>query len=176
MKTTVLSLSLLVAFAFTAGCSTNEAPAEPLAPTPAGAVTVTPAPATPTDEHAGHNHAPGEGHDGEADAATAPFAGMGAPDAPLTPTPEMDKKIAEAEKGTDKKALAAAYADRGTFRMNDEDAGAKVKYRAALDDYRKALDADPQNEEAKKNKEMIESIYKSMGRPIPGEEESSAKK
>ncbi len=100
---------------------------------------------------------------------------MAAASAPLTPTLELDKKITEAEKGKDKKATAAAYAARGTVRMNDDKAGAKVKYRAALDDYRKALSLDPENAEAKTNKEMIESIYKSMGRPIPGEEDSATK-
>jgi Spy/CpxP family protein refolding chaperone len=98
--------------------------------------------------------------------------GGGDPMAPLTPTPELDQKIADAEKGADKKAVAAAYAARGTFRMNDDNAGQRVKYREALADYRKALAADPANAEAKQNKEMIESIYRSMGRPIPGEEDA----
>lgn len=100
-----------------------------------------------------------------------PMAGGGQapPNAPLTPTAEMDKKIVETEKGGDKKAVAAAYAARGTFRMNDAAAGTKIKYKAALADYRKALAADPTNAEAKDSKAMIESIYKSMGRPVPGE-------
>jgi hypothetical protein len=96
-------------------------------------------------------------------------AGMAPPTAPLTPSPDLDKKIAAAEKAGDKKAIAAAYATRGTFHMNDAKAGARVKYRAALDDYRKALQADPANAEAKANKQMIENIYKQMGRPVPGE-------
>jgi hypothetical protein len=95
--------------------------------------------------------------------------GMAPPTAPLTPTPELDKKIAAAEKGGDKKAVAAAYATRGTVHMNDAKAGARVKYRAALADYRKALQADPGNAEAKTNKQMIESIYKQMGLPVPGD-------
>lgn len=98
-----------------------------------------------------------------------PMMGMGDPTAPLTPTPDLDKKIVDAQKGTDKKVLAVAYAARGTFRMNDDKAGPRVKYRAALDDYRTALKADPANAEAKTNKEQIEGIYKSMGRPVPGD-------
>jgi hypothetical protein len=99
----------------------------------------------------------------------APFAGGmgGDPNAPLSPSPELDKKIADAEKGKDKKAIAAAYAERGTVRMNDDKSGAKVKYRAALEDFRKALSADPTNQSAKASKDTIESIYTSMGRPIP---------
>jgi hypothetical protein len=97
----------------------------------------------------------------------APMMGGGSPTDPLTPTPDLDSKIADAEKSGKKPAIAAAYAERGTFRMNDAKAGARVKYRAALQDYRKALAADPTNAEAKANKDEIESIYKEMGRPIP---------
>lgn len=100
----------------------------------------------------------------------AAMPGMATATAPLTKTPDLDKKIADAEKSKDKAKIAAAYAGRGTFRMNDAAAGAKVKYRAALEDYRKALAADPTNAEAAQNKQEIESIYTSMGRPIPGEE------
>ena len=139
------------------GCSTNEAPADSATPAvPISNDKSTPPPAPDS-------------------VPVAPFAGGGDAAAPLTPTPDLDKKVADAEKGSDKKALAAALAVRGTFRMNDDKAGAKVKYRAALDDYRKALAADPKNEEASKSKKMIEDIYTSMGRPIPGAEEEKKK-
>lgn len=85
----------------------------------------------------------------------------------LTPTPDLDKKIASALKTNDKKKISAAYAERGTFRMNDTSASPKVIYRAALQDYRVALKNDASNGEAKTNKALIESIYTSMGRPIP---------
>lgn len=85
----------------------------------------------------------------------------------LTPTPVIDKKIAELKAGKDKKALAAAYADRGYAKMTDEAAGPRVKYRAALADFRLALVADPMNAKAKEYKTTIEDIYKSMGRPVP---------
>jgi hypothetical protein len=101
---------------------------------------------------------------------------MGAdPSAPLSKTPDLDKKIAAAQKKGDKKAIADAYAKRGTFRMYDDKAGARVKYRAALDDYRAALKADPTNTEAAKSKKTIEDVYRSMGRPVPGEEKSVVK-
>lgn len=149
------------------GCSTNEAPADPATPeAPQAAATA--APEAKAEDHTGHDHAAAPQ---APTAPVAPFAGGGAPTAPLTPTPELDMKVERAAKSGDSKALAAALAERGTFRMNDDNAGAKVKYRAALDDYRKALEADPKNEAASKNKSMIEDIYKSMGRPIPGAEE-----
>lgn len=89
----------------------------------------------------------------------------------LTPTPDLDKKIADLEKAGDKKALADAYAERGYKKMMDEAAGPRVKYRAALADFRLALAANPQNKKAKENKDTIENIYRGMGRPIPGEGE-----
>ena len=85
----------------------------------------------------------------------------------LTPTPDLDKKIAAALNTKNAKQIAEAYAARGTFRMNDTSASPRVIYRAALQDYRVALKNDPSNGEAKTNKALIESIYTSMGRPIP---------
>ena len=75
-----------------------------------------------------------------------PMMGMGGdPNAPMTPTPDLDTKIADATKSGAKPAIAAAYAERGTYRMNDANGGARIKYRMALMDYREALKADPTN-------------------------------
>jgi tetratricopeptide (TPR) repeat protein len=43
----------------------------------------------------------------------------------------------------------------------------KEKYPKALALFREALKVDPKNKVALENKNMIEQIYKSMGRPIP---------
>jgi tetratricopeptide (TPR) repeat protein len=43
----------------------------------------------------------------------------------------------------------------------------RMKYPTALRLYREVLKVEPKNYEAKNNSEMIISIYKSMGRPIP---------
>ena len=89
----------------------------------------------------------------------------------LTSTPKLDGRIATLEKsGKDKKALAAVYAERGYARMTDNNAAPRVKYRAALGDFRRALTLDPANAKAKQNVALIEGIYKSMGRPIPNNE------
>lgn len=105
--------------------------------------------------------------------AAGPMAGATDPYAPLSKTPELDKKIADAEKKGDKKAMAAAYAERGMFRMKDDDkAGQRVKYRAALSDFRKALKLDPANGDGQFGKEQIEGIYTGMGRPVPSEAEA----
>jgi tetratricopeptide (TPR) repeat protein len=44
----------------------------------------------------------------------------------------------------------------------------QVKYKMALQYFRETLKVDPKNKLAKENKEMIESIYKQMNRPVPG--------
>lgn len=86
----------------------------------------------------------------------------------LTPTPELDARIAALEKqGTDKKALAAAYTERGDFHLHDKNGSPRVIYRAALKDYRHALQLDPTNQKAQQSKALIEGIYQQMGRPIP---------
>ncbi len=87
--------------------------------------------------------------------------------AALPATPALDKQITALEKSGDKKKLAGLLANRGTLRMNDANAAPRVKYRAALGDYRRALQFDPSNQEAQVNKKLIEGIYTSMGRPLP---------
>lgn len=153
MKKLLLASLFLIA----AGCS----PEKPATPNETSAPAATPdavaTPAAPADPALG----------------AGPMAGATDPYAPLSKTPELDAKIAEAEKGTDKKAVAAAYAARGMFRMKEDDkAGQRVKYRGALSDFRKALKADPENADGKLGKETIENIYTGMGRPIPSEEEA----
>lgn len=64
----------------------------------------------------------------------------------------------------DKRALAQAYLERANIYYN---AGIPTLYKLALGDLRRALRYDPDNAEAHEKAEMIISIYKSMGRPIP---------
>lgn len=66
-----------------------------------------------------------------------------------------------------KQAYVAATVHLGTATMMSPKLDRKVKYRNALRLYREALKVDPNNLEAKNNKELIEDIYRSMGRPIP---------
>jgi tetratricopeptide (TPR) repeat protein len=65
-------------------------------------------------------------------------------------------------------AYSKAASDYGTAvmkAMSLKDRAAK--YGKALNLFREALRANPDNTEAKANKDMIESIYKSLGKPIP---------
>ncbi len=79
------------------------------------------------------------------------------------------KKVLAA-KPKDKKAKQAfvVAGDRfATATMMSPDLDRKVKYRESLRVYREVLKVDPQNKEAKNNSEMIISIYKQLGKPIP---------
>src|SRR2546423_2326152 len=90
----------------------------------------------------------------------------------LVDTAELDariKKAAEKAKApgasaADKKAAAEAYLARGNVYYS---AGQPRLYKYALADFRQVLKYDPENDEAKGKVGTIESIYKSMGRPIP---------
>jgi hypothetical protein len=97
--------------------------------------------------------------------------------APSLTTPEnidtsaYDAKIAKAEakvksggSDADKRALAAAYVERGNVFYN---AGVPMLYKFALRDFRLALKYQPDNAEAKEKRDMIVSIYQSMNRPVP---------
>lgn len=66
-----------------------------------------------------------------------------------------------------KSKYVAATVAFGDANMMSDTLDRKVKYKEALKYYREALSVDPKNEPAKKSKELIESIYKQMGRPIP---------
>lgn len=66
-----------------------------------------------------------------------------------------------------KTKYVAATVQFGTANMMSETLDRKVKYKEALKYYKVALKLDPKNAEALSNKEMIEGIYKQMGRPIP---------
>ena len=71
-----------------------------------------------------------------------------------------------------KPALANAYLQYGNFLMYKSDLPPQQKYRKALFEYRRVLAVDPSNVEAKQNKDLIEGIYRQMGRPIPETPES----
>ena len=66
-----------------------------------------------------------------------------------------------------KKALAGAYLAQGNSLMNNAQMPPFRKYPGALKSFRKTVEYDPTNTEAKTNIKTIEDIYKSMGRPVP---------
>ena len=57
--------------------------------------------------------------------------------------------------------------ETSTPQLDGKIAAPRLKYRAALGDFRRALMLDPANAKAKENAAFIEGIYKSMGRPVP---------
>ena len=148
-----IPVAVVVLAALSSGCDSEK---KAVLPEPPPVAPVSPVPAKPVG------------------GAPAP-SGTQDPYAPLSPTPELDRAIADGLKAGDKKTLAAAYAKRGTFRTReDSKAGQRVKYRAALSDFRKAVNLDPKNAEASGGKTEIETIYSGMGRPIPGDAECDA--
>ena len=66
-----------------------------------------------------------------------------------------------------KKALAEANMAKADAFMNDNSAPPRVRYTTALRSYREVLKYDKDNKKAQENIATIETIYKSMGRPIP---------
>jgi hypothetical protein len=152
-----------------AGCAQQEASA-PSAPTPAPAeAPVAGVPSATVTDH-GSGETTKERARGEPVVPPGMSAGAAAM---LTPTPALDARIAQLEKAgsgsaADKKELAEAYAKRGQAHLSDDAAAPRVKYPAALRDFRHALALDPTNKTAKESANTIEQIYRSMGRPVPG--------
>ena len=66
-----------------------------------------------------------------------------------------------------KKKLAEMHLAAGNYLMFKANLNPKKKYGPALKHYRRVLELDPKNQEAMANKQQIEDIYTSMGRPIP---------
>lgn len=75
---------------------------------------------------------------------------------------KKEPKSAEVKTG-----LVNAYMAKGDSFMNNKSLPPFQKYPTALRAYRKVSQLDPSNAKAKENVNMIEGIYKSMGRPVP---------
>lgn len=67
-----------------------------------------------------------------------------------------------------KKALVNASFALGMGSMYSVSLPARVKYKDALTYFRETLKLDPKHKLAAEQKKLIEDIYKSMGRPVPG--------
>ena len=65
------------------------------------------------------------------------------------------------------KALSEAYTGKADVAMNNAALPPRQKYPDALRSYRKAVEYDKDNKTAKEGIDMIEGIYKQMGRPVP---------
>ncbi|MDE3058793.1 MAG: hypothetical protein KGJ59_12640 [Bacteroidota bacterium] len=66
-----------------------------------------------------------------------------------------------------KSARAAAHMKYADYLMYDSPLPPHQKYPGALRQYRIVVSLDPTNQEAKQDIDMIESIYRQMGKPIP---------
>ena len=78
-----------------------------------------------------------------------------------------DEKYESSKSDADKKECIQKQLTAANYLMFEANLPSKEKYRPALKRYRRVLELDPSNKEAKENKEQIEEIYESMGMPIP---------
>jgi TPR repeat protein len=101
--------------------------------------------------------------------SNAPVPSAGVSDADLaTFKANYEKtKAAYSKDPKAKDAYVTATVKYATGTMLADSLGPKEKYPGALKLYREALKVDPNNKEALSNKDLIEGIYKQMGRPIP---------
>ncbi|MBI4470878.1 MAG: hypothetical protein HY650_16305 [Acidobacteria bacterium] len=80
----------------------------------------------------------------------------------------LEKAYAADESNKELKAeLISASVAFGNDLTYKSDLPPNEKYRKALKYYRLALKLDPEQKEALEGKNLIESIYASMGRPVP---------
>jgi hypothetical protein len=106
---------------------------------------------------------------------TPPMAAGSGGSAPTGEKSALAKKVSEAEarlakKPSDpqlKKQLAEALYQQGQQIMLDDNLMPREKYGPALKLFDRALAMNPGHPGAKQSKEMIEGIYRQMGRPVP---------
>lgn len=80
----------------------------------------------------------------------------------------LEAKLAKNPKDAKlKMETAEANYQVGYATMTNPDLPPRMKYGTALKKYRRALALNPKHAEAAKNKDLIEGIYRQMGRPIP---------
>jgi len=80
---------------------------------------------------------------------------------------DFDKVYEKNKSEANKKEYIEKHLAAGIYLTYEANLNPKEKYGPALKHFKKVLEADPDNAEAKQNKEQIESIYEQMGRPIP---------
>jgi len=80
---------------------------------------------------------------------------------------DFEKIYMKDKSEANKKQLIEKHLAAGNYLMFKANLHPKKKYAPALKHYRRVLELDPSNDEAKTNKEQIEMIYESMGRPVP---------
>lgn len=136
--------------------ASSASPAPPAAPLPADAPPISTA----------------HGDGGFAPAAAPAASSSGTSAKPEMDTAALDAKIKQAEARAkasgageaDRRAAAEAYFERGYKYYTAQQ---PALYKFALGDFRRVLRYQPTHAEAKEIINQIESIYRSMGRPVP---------
>ncbi len=108
--------------------------------------------------------------------ASSPHATPGSSEASSNaPSAPLDEKVAQLQAAYDKNPsdakakteLASAVFENAQFYMYKSPLPPNQKYPKALALYRQTLELDPSKTEARDSIEMIESIYRSMGKEVP---------
>jgi tetratricopeptide (TPR) repeat protein len=102
--------------------------------------------------------------DAAVDQAKKQIAGKKYDEAIATLEPALKAKPKSVEV---QKTLSEAYTGKGDVLMNNAALPPRQKYPDALRAFRKAVELDKENKKAKEGADMIEGIYKQMGRPVP---------
>jgi tetratricopeptide (TPR) repeat protein len=102
--------------------------------------------------------------DASLDQAKKQIAGKKYDEAIATLEPALKAKPKSVEV---QKTLSEAYTGKADVLMNNAALPPRQKYPEALRSFRKAVELDKENKKAKEGAEMIEGIYKQMGRPVP---------
>ncbi len=80
---------------------------------------------------------------------------------------DAEAKFQKTKSDADKKECVTKQLTAANYLMFEANLSPRKKYKPALQRYRRVLELDPGNSEAKENKKQIEDIYQSMGMPIP---------
>ena len=80
---------------------------------------------------------------------------------------EIDKVYEKNKNESNKQKFIEKHMAAGIYLMYEANLSPKDKYGPALKHFNKILEIDPNNQEAKQNKDQIEYIYNQMGRSIP---------
>jgi len=125
-------------------------------------------PQTQKDPHSGMNMQKQSDEKENTDAMNIPKGSKDAKADELSNTANDFDKVYEKNKNeTNKKQFIDKHLAAGLYLMYEAKLNPTEKYGPALKHFNKVLEADPNNQEAKQNKQMIEDIYNQMGRPIP---------
>jgi len=162
MKNTLITV-LLIFIAFVAGGCTKEVPKE-MQNTNKQAPPINPQQQMPDDDI--HKNLQ-KNQNQTTDTDTSTSKGDQKAEQLTKDADDADAKFQKSKSDADKMTCITKQLTAANYLMFEANLSPKKKYKPALQRYRRVLELDPSNKEAKENKQQIEDIYKSMGMPVP---------